>query len=83
MGVAVSPAYRRDHWVYFFLTTDERPACTYGGAGRSAPRDRRPEETGHGGAWFSGHPSLFAGTGDTTNGALAQDRNSLAGKSSG
>ncbi len=89
MGVAVSPAYRRDHWVYFFLTTtsDNRIVrIRYDGRRLvGAPREILtgiPSGSRHngGGLWFSGHPSLFAGTGDTTNGALAQDRNSLAGK---
>ena len=89
MGVAVSPRFARDRWVYFFLTTtsDNRIVRVrfVDGALSGAPQPILtgiPSGSTHngGGLWFTRHPSLFATTGDTRNSALAQNRNSLAGK---
>ena len=89
MGVAVSPRFARDRWVYFFLTTtsDNRIVRIrfVDGALSGAPQPILtgiPSGSTHngGGLWFTRHPSLFATTGDTRNSALAQNRNSLAGK---
>ena len=89
MGVAVSPRFAQDRWVYFFLTTtsDNRIVRVrfVDGALSGAPQPILtgiPSGSTHngGGLWFTRHPSLFATTGDTRNSALAQNRNSLAGK---
>lgn len=89
MGVAVSPTFSRDRWVYFFSTTrrDNRIVRMrfVDGALAGAPQPVLtgiPSGSTHngGGLWFTRHPTLFATTGDTRNSALAQDRNSLAGK---
>ena len=89
MGVAVSPTFSRDRWVYFFTTTtsDNRIVRIrfVDGALSGAPQPILtgiPSGSTHngGGLGFTRYPSLFATTGDTRNSALAQDRNSLAGK---
>jgi glucose/arabinose dehydrogenase len=89
MGVAVSPTFSRDRWVYFYSTTtrDNRIVRMrfVDGALSGAPQPILtgiPSGSTHngGGLWFTRHPSLFATTGDTRDSALAQDRNSLAGK---
>ncbi|QWZ07999.1 PQQ-dependent sugar dehydrogenase [Nocardioides panacis] len=89
MGVAVSPTFSRDRWVYFFLTTpsDNRIVRIRYVDGRlsGAPHPILtgiPSDSTHngGGLWFTSYPSLFATTGDTRNSALAQNKGSLAGK---
>jgi glucose/arabinose dehydrogenase len=89
MGVAVSPTFGRDRWVYFFCTTrrDNRIVrIRYVDGALSGPPQPIltgiPSGSRHngGGLWFTRYPSLFATTGDTGDGALAQDRSSLAGK---
>lgn len=88
LGVAVSPTFADDHLLYFYLTTrnDNRVV-------RASLEDDalgRPEvvlkgiptaEFHNGGALlFSDDGNLFVATGDATDAALAQDRQSLAGK---
>lgn len=90
MGLAISPNFARDRWVYFFLTTrtDNRiQRMRYTASGLGAPEVLLagiPRNTYHngGGLMFSrGHrPSLFATTGDSQRPELAQRRDSLAGK---
>lgn len=88
MGLAVSPRFSRDHWVYVFVTTttDNRIVrMRYTGGGLGAPEvvlAGIPSGSRHngGGLWFTRYPSLFATTGDTGDSALAQNRASLAGK---
>ena len=88
MGLALSPDFSSDHYVYVFHTTTAdnrivRMRYTDGSLGS-------PETVltgipgGHthngGGLWFSDAKALFATTGDVRNSALAQNRGSLAGK---
>lgn len=88
MGLALSPRFSHDRWVYVFLTTrvDNRIVRLRYAGGHVGPPHvvlaGIPSGSRHngGGLWFTGHPSLFATTGDTTNSALAQNRHSLAGK---
>jgi glucose/arabinose dehydrogenase len=90
MGLALSPRFATDRWVYVFLTTrrDNRVLrMRYVGGRLGPPRvvlAGIPRSRTHngGGLWFSGHarPSLFVSTGDTRRPWLAQDRRSLAGK---
>jgi glucose/arabinose dehydrogenase len=87
MGLALSPDFATDRWVYAFLTTrtDNRIVrMQYVGGALGAPEvllagiPRNQTHNG-GGLWFSSR-SLFATTGDTRRPELAQDRRSLAGK---
>jgi glucose/arabinose dehydrogenase len=84
MGLAVSPTYDTDKTLYVYYTTkqDNRIArLTLGGA-------PQPIVTGipaagiHNGGRLAFGPDgfLYAATGDSSQGALAQDVNSLAGK---
>jgi glucose/arabinose dehydrogenase len=87
MGLAVSPTFSRDRWVYLFLTTrtDNRIVrVRYTASGLCAPEvlvAGIPRALTHngGGLMFS-RGSLFATTGDTRRPELAQRRGSLAGK---
>jgi glucose/arabinose dehydrogenase len=84
MGIAVSPAYERDGWVYLYYTAadDNRIARLHLG---EAPQ---PVVTGinkagiHNGGRIAFGPDgmLYAGTGDASNRGEAQDRTSLNGK---
>ena len=96
LGIAVSPTFAEDRYVYFYVTTDEDNRIvrrTYdGGALRSPevllkgiPRGERTHNGGRLAFGPSGH--LFASTGDVradelgqTSGSLSQDWDSLAGK---
>lgn len=90
MGLAVSPTFRRDRWVYVFLTTrsDNRIVrMRYTADGLGPPHvvvSGIPSgHTHNGGGLMFSHgtrPSLFATTGDTRDSTLAQRRSSLAGK---
>jgi glucose/arabinose dehydrogenase len=90
LGLALSPTFRRDRWVYLFLTTrtDNRIIRVRYADGRLGTSQvilgGIPSNYTHngGGLLFTGttNPSLFATTGDTRRPGLAQDRQSLAGK---
>jgi glucose/arabinose dehydrogenase len=87
LGLAVSPDFFRDRWIYLFMTTraDNRIVrVRYTSRGLSEPEvlvAGIPRSITHngGGLMFSGG-SLFATTGDTRRPELAQRRGSLAGK---
>lgn len=90
LGLALSPHFATDRWVYVYLTTraDNRVLrMRYVGGELGRPRVvlagiPRGHIHNGGGLWFSGsaRPSLFVSTGDTDRPRLAQDRRSLAGK---
>jgi glucose/arabinose dehydrogenase len=90
LGLALSPRFATDRWVYVFLTTrtDNRVLrLRYDGGRLGRPRVvlagiPRGRTHNGGGLWFGGstRPSLFVATGDTRRRELAQDRRSLAGK---
>jgi glucose/arabinose dehydrogenase len=88
LGIAVSPTFHRDRWVYLYLTTETdnriiRKRYVDGAVGRTQvllkgiPRGRL-----HNGGRLAFSPGgrLFASTGDTGDSSLAQDPASLAGK---
>lgn len=93
LGIAVSPRFASDHFVYAYLTTesdnriarllyDERkPAGQQLGAPNTVLRSI-PKGTVHNGGRIAFGPDgmLYAGTGETGERGLAQDRKSLAGK---
>ena len=96
LGIALSPTFRRDRYVYFYVTTDQDNRIvrrTYDDGRlrspevvlRGIPRGERTHNGGRLAFGPSGH--LFASTGDTradelgeTSGSLALDWDSLAGK---
>ena len=87
LGLAVSPTFRRDRWIYAYISTPSdnrivrmrfhdnslgRPRVVLAGI---------PTNTHHNGGRLAFHGGLlFASTGDAENGGLAQNRGSLAGK---
>jgi glucose/arabinose dehydrogenase len=88
LGVAVSPAFDRDHTLYFYVSGDDDNrivTATLAGGRLSATK---PIFTGiplgaiHDGGRLAFGPDgmLYASTGETGNGELAQDRDSLGGK---
>lgn len=88
LGIAVSPTYTRDHRVFLYVTTssDNRVVrTTYDG---SSLGPLEPILTGiprgaiHDGGRLAFGPDgfLYASTGETGDGPLAQDRQSLGGK---
>jgi glucose/arabinose dehydrogenase len=84
MGLAVSPTYARDHWVYAYLTTpsDNRIVRFHlGGAVHPILTGLRRGDIHDGGRIaFGPDGKLYAGVGETGDSALAQDRSSLNGK---
>ena len=87
LGLAVSPTYPRDGWIYAYHTspTDNRIVRFQ----LSRPQNAQPILTGiprgtqiHNGGRIAFGPDgmLYAATGDAGTTAYAQDRNSLAGK---
>ncbi|MET7495257.1 PQQ-dependent sugar dehydrogenase [Streptomyces sp900116325] len=93
LGIAISPAYTSDHLVYAYFTagSDNRIARMrydeHGDAGRQlgAPQTILrgiPKGNIHNGGRIAFGPDhmLYAGTGETGNTGLAQDKASLAGK---
>ncbi|MFF3789527.1 PQQ-dependent sugar dehydrogenase [Streptomyces sp. NPDC001981] len=93
LGIAISPTYASDHLVYAYFTTgsDNRIARMrydeHGDAGRQlgAPHTILrgiPKGNIHNGGRIAFGPDhmLYAGTGETGNTGLAQDKASLAGK---
>jgi glucose/arabinose dehydrogenase len=90
LGIALSPHFATDQWVYMYLTTqnDNRVIrVKYDGSTLSGRQDLLtgiPSGNTHNGGclWFTkGSPtSLFVSVGDTRNSALAQNKSSLAGK---
>ena len=90
LGIAVSPRFASDEWVYMYLTTqsDNRVIrLKFDGtslSNRQTVLSGIPSGNTHngGGLWFthSANPSLYVTTGDTRNSALAQNKSSLAGK---
>jgi glucose/arabinose dehydrogenase len=84
LGLAVSPAYARDHWVYAYLTTssDNRIVRFHlGGPVHPILTGLRRGDIHNGGRIaFGPDGKLYAGVGEAGDSALAQDRTSLNGK---
>jgi glucose/arabinose dehydrogenase len=84
LGLALSPTYIQDGLVYAYLSTatDNRVVrFPLGGTPNPVLTGIPRGATDNGGALlFGADGSLFVGTGDTGNPALASDPNSLAGK---
>lgn len=88
LGVAVSPDFRQDHLLYFYLSTasDNRIVKARLNDGKLGPTtvilDGIPNGFIHDGGRLAFGPDgyLYASTGETGNGELAQDRSTLAGK---
>ncbi|MFC4786838.1 PQQ-dependent sugar dehydrogenase [Nocardioides sp. MAHUQ-72] len=88
LGVAVSPDFRSDRTLYLYLTTavDNRIVQTTYDGGRLGPLevvlDGIPNGFIHDGGRLAFGPDgyLYASTGETGVGDLAQDKDSLAGK---
>ena len=88
LGVAVSPSYDTDHRLYFYVSSasDNRVVTATLDGDRLGPA--KPILTGiplgaiHDGGRLAFGPDgmLYASTGETGNGDLAQDRDSLGGK---
>ncbi|WP_199551847.1 sorbosone dehydrogenase family protein [Streptomyces sp. N35] len=93
MGLALSPAYASDHYVYAYFTTEsdnriarfqydeKKPAGQQLGAPDTVLRGI-PKGTVHNGGRIAFGPDkmLYAGTGETGETGLAQDKSSLGGK---
>ena len=88
LGVAVSPSFAEDHEVFLYVTTDEDNRIlrtTYDGSrlgDLDVILDGIPNDFIHDGGRLAFGPDgyLYASTGETGNGDLAQDRSSLGGK---
>jgi glucose/arabinose dehydrogenase len=84
LGLAVSPRYRRDRWVYAYYTSaSDNRIVRFRLQGRVRPVltgiDRAFNHNG-GRIDFGPDGKLYAGVGDASDGDLAQDRSSLNGK---
>lgn len=84
LGLAISPTYREDGLIYAYLSTatDNRVVRFPLGGTPNAVLTGIPRGAvdNGGGLLFGADGTLFVGTGDTGNPALAADPNSLAGK---
>ncbi|HEY2947141.1 MAG TPA: PQQ-dependent sugar dehydrogenase [Micromonosporaceae bacterium] len=84
LGVAVSPTYAQDHWVYVYYTAaeDNRIARLRLGERPQPILTGIPKAGNHDGGRLAFGPDgmLYAGTGDAGVRSRAQDRNSLGGK---
>jgi glucose/arabinose dehydrogenase len=84
LGIAVSPHYSSDHWVYAYYTsaTDNRVVRFHlGGRVHTILKGIRRAGNHDGGRLtFGPDGKLYIGTGDATDGDLSQDTQSLNGK---
>jgi len=84
LGLAVSPSYARDRWVYAYYTSagDNRIVCfRLGGRPRPVLTGLRRGTIHNGGRIaFGPDGKLYAGVGETGLSSLAQNRRSLSGK---
>ena len=89
LGLAVSPSYDADQTIYaYFTTAEDNRVVSMTFAGRQARQRRRRSSTGiprgeiHDGGRIAFGPDgkLYVTTGETGNGELAQDPDSLGGK---
>jgi glucose/arabinose dehydrogenase len=88
LGVAVSPAYDQDHTLYFYVSSKDDNRIVTATLTDGKLSATKPIFTGiplgaiHDGGRLAFGPDgmLYASTGETGNGELAQDRDSLGGK---
>ena len=88
LGIAVSPSFAEDHEVFLYVTTDSDNRImrtTYDGSrlgDLDVILDGIPNDVIHDGGRLAFGPDgyLYASTGETGDGDLAQDRSSLGGK---
>ena len=88
LGLALSPTFRKDRWVYLYLSTgsDNRIVRMRYVDGRLRRRQQVlagiPVNTTHNGGRIAFGPDglLYAGTGDAGDAGLSQDKSSYAGK---
>jgi glucose/arabinose dehydrogenase len=84
LGIAVSPDYATDQWVYVYYTTaaDNRVVRLRLGATPQPVLTGIPRARNHNGGRIAFGPDglLYVGTGDAGRGDAAQDTSSLAGK---
>ncbi|MET7420022.1 PQQ-dependent sugar dehydrogenase [Dactylosporangium sp. NPDC005555] len=84
LGIAVSPSYRTDQWVYAYYSTavDNRIVRFHLGGTPVPVLTGIPHTDQHSGGRLAFGPDgmLYASTGDAANGENAQNRNTLAGK---
>jgi glucose/arabinose dehydrogenase len=88
LGVAVSPSFDQDHTLYFYVSSQDDNRIVTATLEGHALGDTTPIFTGiplggiHDGGRLAFGPDgmLYASTGETGNGDLAQDRKSLGGK---
>ncbi|MDX6373452.1 MAG: hypothetical protein QOD98_2440 [Nocardioidaceae bacterium] len=88
LGVAVSPAYDKDHTLYFYVSSTDDNRIVTATLANGKLGATKPIFTGiplgaiHDGGRLAFGPDgmLYASTGETGNSELAQDRDSLGGK---
>ena len=84
LGIAVSPSYANDGWVYIYYTTaeDNRIARLHLGSPPEPIFTGIPKAGNHNGGRIAFGPDgmLYAGTGDAAERSRSQDRENLGGK---
>lgn len=86
LGIAVSPTFSQDQWVFVYVTTEQDNRIVRFRFDRpgelTAVLTGIPKGSVHNGGRLAFGPDglLYAGTGDTGNSSLAQDPRSLGGK---
>lgn len=84
LGVAVSPTYARDQYLYAYYTApeDNRIVRFRAGGAPDVILDGIPKSSNHNGGRIAFGPDgmLYAGTGDAGERSRSQDRSSLGGK---
>src|SRR5688572_12626675 len=87
LSLCIDPLFLTNHYVYAYETTDSNRVIRFKFENDQLTKDRVilgsiPQAQNHDGGALKFGPDgyLYVGTGDVTQGTLAQDRSSLAGK---